>query len=254
MKTRSKPSFLKERNLRRRKISLKLTHTMTTGGLMKKILLIVAILILVLYCERPAQATILFPNADATIFDFGPKDGIPDFINHSGLQAFNVPFGDDRALLEFNLSSLSGTNISSAILDLDVADTLGPYPMTLGIYTYSGDGIINNDDFGAGSLWTTYNYNGENNVLLDLTGAISNQVNASQTYAGINIRGQNVSALSNAPYVAFHNTDNPRAALLRINETSSVPEPTSLLLFLSGAGLIYLSRKNKRHFKNFLLD
>ncbi len=203
--------------------------------------------------STPAHALLLSPSADATIFDFDPKDGVPNFINHAGSQAFNGPFGESRALLEFDLSSLSGS-ISSAILDLDVVAELGPYPMTLSVYAYSGDGFITNPDFGAGDFLYNYDYQGESNVLLDLTSRINDYVGTGTSFAGINIRGTNVSTINNAPYVAFHNTDDPRSALLRINENANaVPEPSTFCLIgLWGVGMAgYRNfRAKKNQFKN----
>src|SRR3990172_5391157 len=91
----------------------------------------------------PVEAVILTPNVDGELRDFG-KDGIVDVVFQAGpVSVLNQAAGEYQGILEFDISGLSNS-ISSASLDLGVYSSYAPtgYPLTLGLYSYAGDGVI----------------------------------------------------------------------------------------------------------------
>lgn len=149
------------------------------------------------------------------------KDGIPDyFYDGSGIQVLNVdrasiPF-DDRGIFEFDLSAMPDTFVT-ATLELSVVNTLGPYPFTLVLANYVGDGIAGINDFTAGVDEATIGYNGESIIAIDVTSSIELHMEAEDSYAGFVLRFDPATTIAfNSPYVYLGSLDSPPAAVLKV--------------------------------------
>ncbi len=151
------------------------------------------------------------------------KDGIPDyFFASGGIQVLNVerpdnPF-EDRGIFEFDLSAMPDTFVT-ATLEISVANNLGPYPFTLVLADYAGDGIAGINDFTAGTDIRTIGYNGESTIAVDVTSSIQIHMEAQGSYAGFVLRFDPASTIAyNGPYVYLGSLESPPAALLKIVE------------------------------------
>src|SRR5665647_1119865 len=122
-----------------------------------------------------AKTVTVVPTVDGSVRDvdiYGAKNGTPDsVIEGTGVQIFNVPSTEDRGIIEFSLSGLSGL-ISNAQLVLPVSDSNGPFPYGINVYTYAGDGNLTLSDWAAGSLFSSFTYSGAETVTLDATSFI----------------------------------------------------------------------------------
>ena len=151
------------------------------------------------------------------------KDGFPDYIVTSGgIQVLNVeredmPF-EDRGIFEFDLSTMPDTFVT-ATLELYVTNSLGPYPFTLVLADYVGDGVAGLDDFNAGTDIQTIVFNGESTIALDVTSSIQIHWEAEDSYAGFILRFDPATTIpSNGPYVYLGSLASPPAAVLKIVE------------------------------------
>ena len=189
-----------------------------------------------------AQAIILTPVVDGTLFDFG-DDGTVNFINtNEGVQALNMAGFDSRGIMEFDLSGISNP-IPNAFLRLYKNATLGPFPMTIDLYGYAGDGTLSNTDYNDGSFLTSFNYNDENIFDIDLTTHVQGAVSGAYSFLGLNLRMHDQFEGTNAPpYASFGSLEWPPANELHVEggATPVVPEPASVLLLSSGLlGMLY---------------
>jgi hypothetical protein len=130
--------------------------------------------VIVLLCSNAPviTATTIQPTVDGIVRDgvpFSAKDGIPDStLEGSIVQVLNVPSFEDRGIIEFSLSGLSQP-IFNAQLVLPVFGSNGPFPFTVDVFTYAGDGTLTLADWAQGSLLTSFPYSGEQAVTLDAT-------------------------------------------------------------------------------------
>lgn len=207
---------------------------------MKKILVLSAVFLVL--TSFNAHALILTPDVDATIFDFG-ADGSVDFINHTGSpQVLNSTSFETRGLFEFDILSVA-SGFSNATFSATVDAALG-YPFTIDVYGYTGDGVIGNVDHNAGSLLSSFQYNNESSVNVDLTLFLTGLTSANDSYAGLNFRMREVSDLtSGMPYAAFNSLENLPAATITV-DYAAVPEPATVFLF--GAGLFGMVLRRRR--------
>lgn len=183
----------------------------------------------------------VLPMVDGTVRDGldSPKDGVADdIIDGSIVQVLDVerpsmPF-EDRGIIEFDVSTLSGT-ITSANLDLNVFGSNGPYPFKVDVFTYSGDGILSLNDFNAGTPFYTFEYSGESTVQLDVTPFIKSIVDSGDPYAGFNFQFAEPSPIPmNGPFVAFNSIEFPPAAILTIRVKPSVSISTDKSTYAPG--------------------
>ena len=194
--------------------------------------------VIVLLCSNaPAiTATTIQPTVDGSVRDgvpFSAKDGIPDStLEGSIVQALDVPSFEDRGIIEFSLSGLSQP-IFNAQLVLPVFGSKGPFPFTVDVFAYVGDGALTLADWAQGFLLTSSPYAGEQAVTLDVTSFISSGVVAGDAFAGFNFQFAVPSSITlNRPFVAFGSLEFPPAASLIAN----IPEPGTSLLLGTGLG------------------
>ena len=182
----------------------------------------VAVTLLLCSTAPDATASTREPVVDGIIRDggpFGAKDGIPDVVlDGSVVQTLHVPSFEDRGIIEFNLSGLSQP-ILNVELVLPVFSS-NPFPFTIDVFGYAGDGALTLSDWAQGSLLTSFLYSGEQVVTLDVTSFISSAVAAGDAFAGFNFRFAGPPNIG--PFVAFRSLEFPPSAFLKINESSPV--------------------------------
>ena len=132
------------------------------------------------------------------------------------VQTLHVPSMEDRGIIEFNISGLS-RSISSAKLKLSVFASTGPYPFTIGVFAYRGDGMLSVDDWDSGAPFTSFQYAGETRVTLDVTTVLQGLVASGADIAGFNFRFSVPSPIPlNGPFVAFRSIEFGPAAVLEV--------------------------------------
>jgi len=182
----------------------------------------VAVTLLLCSTAPDATASTREPVVDGIIRDggpFGAKDGIPDVVlDGSVVQTLHVPSFEDRGIIEFNLSGLSQP-ILNVELVLPVFAS-NPFPFTIDVFGYTGDGALTLSDWAQGSLLTSFSHSGEQTVTLDVTSFISSAVAAGDAFAGFNFRFAGPPNIG--PFVAFRSLEFPPSAFLKINESSPV--------------------------------
>ncbi len=168
-----------------------------------------------------------------------------------------MPNFEARGIVEFDISSLSGT-IFDATLLLGVFRSLGPFPFDIDVFAYSStaNGSVGLDDWDAGLLLTTFAHNGEGAVSLDVTSFVQGLVAANEDFAGFRFEFSIPSSIPvNGPFIAFNSVEIPPAAMLEINggeppegDTTSprcevigvniahAPPPTNLLVEVQDTG------------------
>ena len=90
------------------------------------------------------------------------KDGAADVVSTVGVvQVLHVDGAlaqwESRAMWEFDLDPVN-VAINEAVLALTVDDDNGPFPFTIEVYGYVGDGAITSPDFAAGTLLGSFIY------------------------------------------------------------------------------------------------
>jgi len=198
--------------------------------------------------SQPVIAVSLTPNVDGSIRDGldSLKDGIPDDISEGVvIQILDVerpssPF-EDRGIIEFALPAIS-VPILQAQLSLNVSNSKQPYPFTIDVFTYTGDGLLSLDDFNAGSFFTSFEYSLEPFINLDVTDFIKDSYANGDDFAGFNFQFAIPSTIPmDGPYLSFNSLEIPPAADLTI---TPIPEPASMLLLGLG-GLLIRGKKEE---------
>ena len=190
---------------------------MSTRGILRS-MAFVAVALLLCITAPQATASTKQPVVDGIIRDggpFGAKDGNPDAVlDGSVVQTLHVPSFEDRGVIEFDLSGLSQQiNVE---LVLPVFSSNGPFPFTIDVFGYAGDGALTVSDWGQGTLLTSFSYSGEQTVSLDVTSFIRNAVAAGDEFAGFNFRFAGPPVIG--PFVAFRSLEFPPTAFLNITE------------------------------------
>jgi hypothetical protein len=112
-----------------------------------------------------ATAITIAPTVDGVVRDGldSPKDGVPDdILEGSIVQALDGPQFEDRGVIEFDISNIS-QSIHRVSLVLTIYAANGPFPFTIDVFTYAGDGSLSLNDFNLGSLYTSFQYFGKSN-------------------------------------------------------------------------------------------
>jgi hypothetical protein len=186
------------------------------------VLISLALLALPAMASGIATAAVITPTVDGTVRDGldSPKDGTPDAVlENSIVQALDVPQFEDRGIIEFDISSLS-PSIQRVELTLTIFGSNGPFPFTIDVFTYAGNGILSLSDFNAGALFTSFEYSGQTTVTLDVTKFIKGLTTSGSMFAGFNFQFAVPSSITlNGPFVAFNSLEFlPAAQLVTIEE------------------------------------
>jgi hypothetical protein len=169
----------------------------------------------------PGVAATLEPVADGIVEDGleAPEDGIPDAVlDGSVVQLLDVPRFEHRGIIEFSLANLSAP-ISRAKLELPVFASNGPFPFTVDVFAYSGDGLLTLADWSGGTLLQSFVYRHKKVVRLDVTSAVREALASGQQFIGFRFEFSEPSQIErNGPFLAFSSIEFPPPATLRINE------------------------------------
>jgi hypothetical protein len=139
-------------------------------------------------------------------------------IDNSVVQVLNVPSFEDRGVVEFDTKNMS-LPVKQAQLKLSVYASNGPFPFTVQVFAYSGNGVLDFDDRDSGALATSFEYAGEATVTLDVTSAVQKLVSAGAPFVGFNLRIPIASPIVyNGPFVAFNSNEYAPAAVLEVTE------------------------------------
>lgn len=195
--------------------------------------------------SAPGYAAVITSAAQAQIADLAPADGAPDvqFGGQNGDFSVSKVLGsqgirEDRGFAEFDLSSISGP-IGAASLSATLTAAEGTYPRTLELYGYVGDGVIDFADFNAGTLITSFSYDGVSNLQLDVTAFVASLLSASANFAGFSLRQPDVLD----GFVVFGVGLGDRVTLTT-TAPSEIPLPAALPLFIAGlVGLGFARRR-----------
>lgn len=121
--------------------------------------------------------------------------------------------------------------IFSASVTLPTSDASGPYPLGIDVFAYSGDGSLTLSDWDSGTLLTSFEYSGEETIILDVTQATTDAICAENSYVGLNFRCAAPSNVDHfrgtTSYLNFGLHENHSVAGLSVIET---PEPNSFLM------------------------
>jgi hypothetical protein len=137
-------------------------------------------------------------------------------LDGSVVQALHVPQFEDRGVIEFDISGISG-HLTRAKLNLSVYASNGPYPFTINVFAYPGDGVLSSSDWDTGTLITTFKYAGATSVMLDVKAALRALARSGATFAGFRFEFAVPSSISlNGPFIAFNSNEYGPAAILQL--------------------------------------
>lgn len=211
---------------------------------------LIVVLFLGIGFVSPAFSAMVLPSVDATIFDF-EDDGVGNFINSTGgVQALNSSGFDSRGIIEFNLAGLN-QSISGVFLRVYRNAAQGPFPLTIDVYGYSGDGALAMADYADGLFWGSFDYSDDSFVDVDLGTHVNDAIALNDSFLGINLRMHDQSGVVNGPpFVSFKSLElnNPAELSFSVGSTSSsaIPEPASLVLVAGGLLGVWKRRQYSR--------
>jgi hypothetical protein len=93
---------------------------------------------------------------------------------------------DDRTVAEFPLASVPAGASCSLVLGLSDLDP-GPPPGTIDVYWYVGDGVVTEQEFFAGSLTTSFQYDGVGVVSVDVSAAVAQAIAQNANFVGFRL-------------------------------------------------------------------
>lgn len=210
---------------------------------MKKLFVVLSLLFVIPgFWAQKANAGVLMPDVDGTIFSFG-------YINADE----TVQAAEDlsRGIIEFDVSGVSSP-VTASFLRLYRNASEGPFPFQVDVFSYPGDGTLTVADYNAGSLVSSFSYNNEAAVDIDLTAAARQAVSDSYDYLGLNLRMSlpypEGEALS---YISFGSLEYPLAGALpaelhvATSDNPTVPEPATILLLSFGLAGRFLRKRQQ---------
>ena len=152
--------------------------------------------------------------------DGGVRDGNLAMDN-SVVQTLHVPSFEDRGIIEFDVSSIADT-VYRSVLRLVVYGSMGPYPFTIDVYAYAGNGLLSAADWDRGTLAASFVYAAEDVIELDVTDAVRKRIAWGAKFVGFNFRYRGTSPIDlNGPFVAFHSLEVAPSAVLRVRTRST---------------------------------
>lgn len=223
---------------------------------LRRIILLSVLAVLILAPNEPVFGASTLPIADGSVRDglHSPKDGVPDnviggsIVSVLDVERPSLPF-ESRGIIEFGLPDLLSQPVADAELVLSVFGTMGPFPFTVDVFTYTGDGLLSLGDFNAGSLFTSFAYSGEPVVTLPVTSFIETLYASGDDFAGFNFQFAVPTSIPiNGPYVSFGSLEHGSPAILTVTPILApdvIPAPGALLLGSIGAGVVSWLRRRK---------
>ena len=137
-------------------------------------------------------------------------------MDNSIVQALNVPSMEDRGIIEFDMRRITRPVIKATLI-LRVYASKGPYPFRIDVYGYHGNGSLDVDDWGLGTLVKSFQYAGDSLVKFDVTAKVHALRKAGENYAGFVFRFPVPSDIQyNGPFIAFRSLEYGPGARLRI--------------------------------------
>jgi hypothetical protein len=141
--------------------------------------------------------------------------------------------GERQGIIEFDLSSQDDTVTSAALLlEAFLLNNPNPefLPFDVDVFVYSGDGLLTLEDWNQGDLATTFTYDGEEFVTIDLTASVNQFIQAGIEVLGINLRLVGIEPFEErGRSVAFFTEDTPNEGdppFLFLNEPPTEPPQT----------------------------
>ncbi len=203
---------------------------------MKKLLVLLAVLVFTASMVRATVITISPVDAKGIRFIEA------QYFVVSYLNVKTSPMLEDRTLLEFNVSGLSGT-ILLATLDLSFGNLDYPEPPDgiIDVFTYVGDGVVIADEFYAGGTTPFVSFVGENDpeygygygyISIDVTSAVQDVLTAGEEFIGFRL-----STETDDRFTVGWSIGVPDPVL------TVVPEPGTIALL--GLGALLLRRRRK---------
>lgn len=175
--------------------------------------------------------------------EFGDSPFLVDFLTIKKSINPRSFFLEDRTVIEFDLSQLSGpissANLLTPLWNLDGGGDVG----ILDVYNFVGNGTISADDFFAGTLLTSFPLNGSETADIDITTTVQRAVNGKERFLGFRLS-------TNTPdrYLLGSIASLPLPTIV----SQPVPEPSSVLgilgfsLLLTSSVLKHQQQKHRR--------
>lgn len=201
---------------------------MKTNYLRLKLIFLVTASLLTSGFAENARALTITPSILASIHDES-LDGFGDSFNTSPFEGLlrQQAFREDRAILEFDLSSIYNTNILEATLtfDLIVNNAGGSQFREFDIFLYTGNGVADLFDFSSTDhIISTVGFfvsSGHSTYNLDIAIPLQNIIDASASFAGF-------------VFDPLGDDNFPTIVTNSAVTASAVPEPSSILLLTIG--------------------
>ncbi len=191
------------------------------------------------------MAVIIYSTVQGTISDSKPnKDGFGDgYIDHK-MQLRNSSWTEHRAITEFDLSMVSG-NVLSANLILTKRFSNFPDPIQINVRGYSGNGILDLNDFSNRDYYTSVGYNHDPILNIDVTPFITDLVENSEEFAGFSL--QVPTNIYFTSFMWFNDSYNAQSIIPMLSiEMKAVPSPPTAALFSIGIfSILFVSKQKK---------